>query len=74
MLSDNFVRKEDLAHPHEQGQGGERPARCRSPHRDRHRVAGGARREQLHADPRDAREREADPDAAAQQGKQRDDQ
>ena len=45
-----------------------------APDRDRHRVARRPRREELHADPRDAGEREADPDAAAEQREQRDDQ
>ena len=34
----------------------------------------GREREELHADPRDAGEREPDPDAAAEQREQRDDQ
>jgi len=66
--------EQDFAHPHEQGQGGERPARCGAPHRERHRIACGTRREKLHADPRDAREREADPHAAGKKREERGDQ
>ncbi len=63
--------KQDLAHPHEQRQRGERPAAGRTPDGDGHGVARRARAEQLHADPRHARQREADPHAAAQNQEQR---
>ena len=66
--------KEDLAHPDEERQGGQRPARRRAPDRHRHRVAGRPRAEQLHADPGDARERQADPDAAREDDEERDDE
>ena len=58
--------EQDLAHPDEQRQRGQRPARRRAPDGDGHRVAGRPAAEQLHADPGHARQREADPHAAAQ--------
>ena len=66
--------KQDLAHPDEQRQGGERPAGGRAPDGDGHGVARRAGREQLHADPGDAGQRQADPHAAAEQREQRQDQ
>ncbi len=66
--------KQDLAHPDEERQRGQRPARRRAPDRHRHRVAGRPRAEQLHADPGDARERQADPDTARKDQEQRADQ
>ena len=66
--------EQDLAHPDEQRQRGQRPRGRAAPDGDGHRVAGRARAEELHADPRDAGERQSDPHAAAQQQEQRDDQ
>ena len=74
MSSDSRVRNRISPIQHEQRQRGQRPRRRRAPDRDRHRVAGRPRREELHADPRDAGEREPDPHAAAEQREQRDDQ
>ena len=66
--------EQDLSHPDEQRQRGQRPRRCRTPDRHRHRVARRPRRKKLHPDPCDAGQRDAYPDAAAEQGEQRDDQ
>src|SRR5580765_3328760 len=48
-------------------QRGQRPRRCRTPDRHRHRVARRTRRKKLHPDPCDAGQRDAYPDAAAEQ-------
>jgi hypothetical protein len=66
--------KKDLAHPHEERQRGERPRRKRTPDGDRHRVAHRAAREELHADPRDPEQRQADPQPAAQQDEEEGDE
>src|SRR5690606_1190340 len=60
----------DLAHPDEQRQRGERPARRRRPDGGDHRVARGPRREDLHSDPGHADQREADPDPGPEQQEQ----
>nr|CAA46093.1 hypothetical protein [Bordetella pertussis] len=66
--------EQDLAHPQEQRQGGQRPARRGAPDRDGHGVAGRPAGEDFHADPGRAGQGEANPDSATQQREDRDDQ
>src|SRR5213078_191251 len=62
--------KQDLAHPDEERQRGERPAGARSPDRGCHQAAGRRIGEKSHRDPADAKQGERDPKTGNQQQRQ----
>ncbi|MPL74769.1 hypothetical protein SDC9_20586 [bioreactor metagenome] len=62
-----FRAIQDLAHPDEQRQRGQRPARGAGPDGDRHRAAGIARGEAEHADIGHPHQRQPDPEPGAEQ-------